>query len=85
VSAAPDEAIGQRIHMLIPNHRPDEGDEILRLIQSGQQVTYSETERVRGTGLNAGGYGHIFAVLLLFDLRQHLSIALERRRLVGAV
>src|SRR6188474_309033 len=46
----PDEAIGQRIHMLIPNHRPDEGDEILTLIQSGQKVRFSETERVRKDG-----------------------------------
>jgi PAS domain S-box-containing protein len=46
----PDEAIGQRIHMLIPSHRLHEGDEILTLIQSGQKVQFSETERVRKDG-----------------------------------
>ena len=40
-------------------------------------VPLSETERVRGTGLDAGRYGHLFAVLLVFDLRQRLSIALR--------
>jgi PAS domain S-box-containing protein len=45
-----DEAIGQRIHMLIPPHRPNEGDEILARIQSGQKVEFNETERIRKDG-----------------------------------
>src|SRR3954451_13246123 len=48
-------------------------------------VPLSETERVRGTGLDTSRHGHLFAILLVFDLGQRLSIARERSRLIGAV
>jgi PAS domain S-box-containing protein len=45
-----EEAIGERIHMLIPPHRSNEGEEILALVQSGQKIEFADTERRRKDG-----------------------------------
>ena len=45
-----EEAIGEPIHMLVPPHRSDEGDEILTIVQSGQKIEFADTERLRKDG-----------------------------------
>src|SRR5436309_3315281 len=48
-------------------------------------VPLAESQRIGGTGLHAGRYGHVLAVSLLFIRRERLSVALRRYRLAGTI
>jgi PAS domain S-box-containing protein len=45
-----EEAIGQRLHMIVPTHRAGEEDGILESIRAGHKMELGETERVRKDG-----------------------------------